>query len=201
MYKRQALLLGGTQLTDPVAVAGNGSFTISYKTSEKGIQTTGQAQILTVKYGGSDDLNEGSAACSITLNPKKVQAEVDGAITKPFDQTAKAHVTLKLAEGALVNSSDDVTVSAPDAAYEKTDVGNDIAINLGTLQVDGNDKSFYQVIAPRSCLLYTSSLETAKGFGIVVGVRSCAPDGMAGVLRWNKLTAYRGRSVWFCVAK
>lgn len=96
-----ALFLGGTQLTDPVAVAGNGSFTISYKTSEKGIQTTGQAQILTVKYGGSDDLNEGSAACSITLNPKKVQAEVDGAITKPFDQTAKAHVTLKLAEGAL----------------------------------------------------------------------------------------------------
>ena len=144
-----ALLLGGTQLTDPVAVAGNGSFTLSYKTSEKGIQTTGQAQILTVKYGGSDDLNEGSAACSITLNPKKVQAEVDGAITKPFDQTAKAHVTLKLAEGALVNSSDDVTVSAPDAAYEKTDVGNDIAINLGTLQVDGNEKSFYQVIAPR----------------------------------------------------
>ena len=91
-----ALFLGGTQLTDPVAVAGNGSFTISYKTSEKGIQTTGQAQILTVKYGGSDDLNEGSAACSITLNPKKVQAEVDGAITKPFDQTAKAHVTLKM---------------------------------------------------------------------------------------------------------
>ena len=72
-----------------------------------------------MKYGGSDDLNEGSAACSITLNPKKVQAEVDGAITKPFDQTAKAHVTLKLAEGALVNSSDDGTVSAPDAAYEK----------------------------------------------------------------------------------
>ena len=67
-----ALFLGDTKLVEAVTVESDGSFTFTYDTGEKGIPVGNQT--LTVKYGGSDSMTEGSADTSITLNKKTVTA-------------------------------------------------------------------------------------------------------------------------------
>lgn len=142
-----ALFLNTTQLTEPVTVEDDGSFTISYDTSKKGIQATGQEQTLTVKYGGSDNLNDGSAACTVTLNKKPVTAQVQGEITKVYDKKNNASVPLGFETGAILDG-DEVNVSAPDAAYVSAEAGTEISISLGTLSVTGRDAQWYDVSAP-----------------------------------------------------
>ena len=66
------LYSGDTQLA--TANVTNGSFTITYDTAKQGISIG--SHTLTVKYGGSSDLNSGSTTVSITLNPKSVTATV-----------------------------------------------------------------------------------------------------------------------------
>lgn len=142
-----ALFLGEKQLTEPVTVGANGKFTITYDTADKGIQATGQAQTLTVKYGGSDDLNAGETSFTITLNKKPVTAEVQGEITKVYDGNRKASVKLGFAAGAIL-SGDTVNVSAPSAAYGDEKAGTNKTITLGDLTVSGDQADFYDVKPP-----------------------------------------------------
>ena len=61
-----ALFYGETQLTRPVTVAGNGTFTLTYPTSEGGIPI-GENLTITVRFGGNLDLIEAEIPLTITL--------------------------------------------------------------------------------------------------------------------------------------
>lgn len=142
-----ALFLGGTQLTEPVTVNEDGKFTIKYDTANKGIEATGQEQELTVKYGGSDDLNAGEKTFTVTLNKKPVTAEVQGEITKVYDGNSDASVALGFASGAIL-SGDTVNISAPGAAYDDEKAGTNKTVTLGELTVSGEQANFYDVKLP-----------------------------------------------------
>lgn len=62
-----ALFYGETQLTRPVTVAGNGTFTLTYPTGEGGIPI-GEDLTITVRFGGSLDLDDANIPLTITLN-------------------------------------------------------------------------------------------------------------------------------------
>ena len=140
-----ALFKGNTQLTEPVTVSENGEFTINYGTADKGVSIGGNT--LTVKYAGGN-LTASSVDLTVKLDKKSVTAQVDGAVSKTFDGQLNAGVALGIASGDLVNSTDAVTVTAPNAAYQKGDAGDNIAIDLGALAVGGNDAMWYDVQAP-----------------------------------------------------
>ena len=140
------LYLNDTELAT-TNVESNGTFTLTYDTAQKGITPGSSAQNLTVKYGGDDGMNPGSETVGITLSPKPVTAQVQGTISKVYDGVTDANVTLGFADGAIL-SRDNVSVSAPNAAYASNGVGENISINLGELTVTGDHASFYAVSAP-----------------------------------------------------
>ena len=140
-----ALFLGTDQLTQAVNVEADGSFTLSYSTGEKEISLG--ANTLTVKYGGSGNLNAGSENVSITLKAKAVTAQVVvNPITKVYDGNTKATVTLGFQAGDIL-AGDEITVTAPDAAYASPDAGTRDIV-LGSLVIAGKDQNWYAVAAP-----------------------------------------------------
>lgn len=141
-----ALFLGDTQLTDPVLVGSNGKFTIQYNTGLKGITPSENSQTLTVKYGGSDSLNTGSATAGITLSPKSVTATVNTPVTKVYDGKTDVHLTLTVAQGDLVKTTDVLTVTAP-GTFASVNAGTNISVTVGTLSVSGADAAYYDVTA------------------------------------------------------
>lgn len=133
-----ALFLGDEQITDPVDVGADGSFTITYDTRSKGIQATGQAQDLTVKYGGSEVLDEGTGTVSITLN----KASIGGAVS--LSGEAAAGKTLTASYVPASGEDTDMTMTyqwyqdnqkitgATNAVYELTeaDIGKSITAEV-----------------------------------------------------------------------
>ena len=125
-------------------VTADNTFTLTYDTAGREIPI-GQFQTLTVKYGGSSGLTTGSATVSVTLKAKSVTAQVKGDITKVYDGDKKATVNLTVTK---VNTSDDITVTAPNAVYDDANVGEKKVVILGELAVAGKDSGWYQVSAP-----------------------------------------------------
>ena len=141
------LYCGETPLSEAVNVA-DGSFTLTYDTSEKGIPIG--SQTLTVKYGGSGIFNESSGTVGITLSKKPVTAQVASErITKQYNGEPDVEVDLNFAAGELVGE-DEVTVTAPNAKFSDPYVGNDKEITLGDLEVGGKDAGWYEVSAPEN---------------------------------------------------
>ena len=137
------LYLGDTQLA--MAEVTNGSFTITYDTAKQGISIGGHG--LTVKYGGSDDLNSGSTTVTITLNAKPVTATVTNTITKVYDGDTDADVELVVASNDLVNSEDEITVTGT-GTYNSADAGTNIPVTVSNIQATGADSAWYTVSAP-----------------------------------------------------
>ena len=108
------LYCGETPLSEAVNVE-DGSFTLTYDTSEKGIPIG--SQTLTVKYGGSGIFNESSGTMEITLSKKPVTAQIASErITKQYNGEPDVEVDLNFAAGELVGE-DEVTVTAPNAKF------------------------------------------------------------------------------------
>ena len=137
-----ALFLGNQQLTEPVAVAGDGSFTIQYDTSDKGITPGADPQTLTVKYGGSDNLTTGERTTTITLLPKPLTAAITGTTTKVYDGTTNAPEDLSITLSGVVGE-DDVTATAT-FAYDGKDVG-DQTITANNITLSGADQGNYKL--------------------------------------------------------
>lgn len=137
------LYSGDTQLA--TANVTNGSFTITYDTAKQGISIG--SHTLTVKYGGSSDLNSGSTTVSITLNPKSVTATVTNTITKVYDGDKDAAVELAVASSDLVNSNDAIAVTGT-GKYSSADAGESIDVTVRNIQVTGDDSAWYTVSAP-----------------------------------------------------
>ena len=141
------LYCGETLLGEAVNVEA-GSFTLTYDTSEKGIPIG--RQTLTVKYGGSDILNESSGTVGITLSKKPATAQVASErITKQYNGEPDVEVPLNFDEGILAGE-DEVIVTAPNAKFSDPYVGNDKEITLGDLMVGGKDAGWYEVSAPEN---------------------------------------------------
>lgn len=147
--KEQVALYSGETKLATAAVENSGSFVLTYDTAKQGLKATGKTQILTLKYSGSDALNQAEYdIADFTLNKKPVTAKVmDNGITKTYDGKTDASVTLGFEDGALL-TGDKVSVAAPDAVYTSVDVGDAIAIDLGTLTIEGDDVDWYTVNAP-----------------------------------------------------
>ena len=137
-----ALFLGNQQLTEPVAVAGDGSFTIQYDTSNKGITPGAAPQTLTVKYGGSDNLTTGERTTTITLLPRPLTAAITGTTTKVYDGTTNAPEDLSITLSGVVGE-DNVTATAT-FAYDGKDVG-DQTITASNITLDGAAQGNYKL--------------------------------------------------------
>lgn len=137
-----ALFLGDKQLTEPVAVAEDGSFTIQYDTSDKGITPDADPQTLTVKYGGSDNLTTGERTTTITLLPRPLTAAITGTTTKVYDGTTNAPEDLSITLSGVVGE-DDVTATAT-FAYDGKDVG-DQTITASNITLGGIHQGNYKL--------------------------------------------------------
>lgn len=137
-----ALFQDDKQLTEPVAVAEDGSFAIQYDTSDKGIMPDADPQTLTVKYGGSDNLTTGEKTTSITLLPKPLTAAITGTTTKVYDGTTNAPEDLSITLSGVVGE-DDVTAAAT-FAYDGKDVG-DQTITASNITLGGADHGNYKL--------------------------------------------------------
>lgn len=123
------------------------AISLSGETWDKGFQIG--ANTITAEYGGSAALKGTEDSTTLTVSKKPVIAEVIGETTKPYDGTTGAYVKLGFEDGALV-MDDDVTVTAPNAAYEKAEAGDNIPITLGELAIAGKDSGWYTVTTPEN---------------------------------------------------
>ena len=135
------LYLDDTQLAT-VNVGEDGAFTLTYNTAQKGITPGETAQTLTVRYGGSSNLNSGTATVQITLNPKSIEAKFNGPLTKVYDGTdaAPKYLKLKLYD---VLTGDDVSVTWDSITFETAEVGNNRLITATGISLSGDDAKYY----------------------------------------------------------
>ncbi len=135
------LYLDDTQLAT-ANVGDDGAFTLTYDTSDKGITLGETAQPLTVRYGGSSNLNSGEATVQITLNPKSIEAKFNGPLTKVYDGTTDAPTDLKLKLYDVL-TGDDVSVTCDPINYDTAAVGDNKLITATGISLSGNDARYY----------------------------------------------------------
>ena len=168
-----ALFRDGDPITDPVDVGDDGSFTLTYDTAGKKIPIGNQT--LTVKYGGSGNLNEGSATVTITLNKKPVTPALSGTTTKEYDGTTAVPNGLSLGLSGVV-SGDDVRVTGT-LAYDSADVGTGKTITASGITLGGEHKDWY-----------TLSKATATSSGSITRASQKAPEDAPQLSRRNNTT-------------
>ena len=95
-----------------------------------------------MRYGGSSNLNSGTATVQITLNPKSIEAKFNGPLTKVYDGTdaAPKYLKLKLYD---VLTGDDVSVTWDSITFETAEVGNNKLITATGISLSGNDARYY----------------------------------------------------------
>ena len=135
------LYLGDTEL-DTANVEDDGTFTLTYDTSEKDITPGEAAQTLAVRYGGSSDLNSGEATVQITLHPKPVEARFSGPSTKVYDGTTAApkDLSLKLDDAVVGN---DVSAACDSITFDTAEVGDNRLITATGISLSGSDATYY----------------------------------------------------------
>ena len=137
------LYLDDTQLAI-ASVGEDGAFTLTYDTSDKGITPGETAQPLTVRYGGSSNLNSGEATVQITLKPKSIEAKFNGPLTKVYDGTTAAPTDLKLKLYDVL-TGDDVSVSCKSITFDTAAVGDNKLITATGISLSGNDARYYDL--------------------------------------------------------
>ena len=140
------LYVTGNDSPIATAIVIDDSFVLSYDTAGKGIPI-GENQALTVRYGGSSTLTNGSTTVEITLNHKAVTAQVQGEITKVYDGNTSATVNLAVASNDLVNGNDEITVTGT-GTYNSADAGTNIPVTVSDIQATGAGSAWYTVSAP-----------------------------------------------------
>ena len=135
------LYLGDAQLAT-ANVGEGGAFTLTYDTAQKGITPGETAQTLTVRYGGSSNLNSGTATVQITLKPKSIEAKFNGPLTKVYDGTTAAPTDLELKLYDVL-TGDDVSVTCDSIAFDTAEVGDNRLITATGISLSGNDAKYY----------------------------------------------------------
>lgn len=136
------LFLGDTQLGNTATVGSDGSFTLSYNTTNKGIIPGTTAQTLTVRYGGSTALSSGSETVQITLNKKEVTVSLGGTTTKVYDGTTNAPTGLTIGLTGVLNA-DTVNAQAASVTYNNADVGTNKTITASGITLGGAHAAYY----------------------------------------------------------
>lgn len=150
-----ALFVGDTQLTQPTNVGQDGSFLIKYNTADNGITASNSEQILTVKYGGSDTLDEDIAHVYIRISPKSIGnadvtlTGVDGLIYDGNEKTPAIEVKL---ENQLLNPATDYTVN-----YFNSYGGEGDHTNAGEVTVTITGKGNYGDSVTRNFMISKAS--------------------------------------------
>ena len=134
---------GDQLLASSSALKADGSYTLTYNTQGKGL-APGQ-NTLTVRYGGSGNLNPSAATVNVTLERENVTATLEGTATKPYDGTTAAPDGLTLALPGVLEG-DAVTVSGT-IAYDTKDVGDNKTITASNLTLTGTDAGYYRLIS------------------------------------------------------
>ena len=120
---------------------------------------SGTQQTLRVSYGETGD----SASASITLNPKNVTASVTNTITKPYDATTDATVSLGISSDDYVRKGDSVTLTAS-GTYDQPNAGTDKPVTVTISTASGKNHEAYDIIAP------------ANVTGTITKAQTAAPD-------------------------
>ncbi|MFI3228226.1 MAG: S-layer homology domain-containing protein [Clostridia bacterium] len=106
-----------------------------------------------VKYTASNKnvaTTTSSSLGGFTLTPKPITASVVGEITKEYDGTNTASVELYIESAYLVNSTDDISITAT-ATYATVDVADGIAISFTDEGiVSGARSDYYSVSLPEN---------------------------------------------------
>ena len=136
-----ALYNGTTKLTDDVSVASDGRFTLTYATAGKKLPI-GTGIQLTVTYTLGADTASGTAA--IDLGKKNVTAQVDGAVTKEYDQSDTVQVKLKVTQGLV---SGDTVTGTVTGTFPDANVGAGKAVTLGSPTWSGQ-ADWYTIALP-----------------------------------------------------
>ena len=81
-----ALYYNNTQVSDAATVTADGSFSLTYETTDK-IVPAGSEQTLEVRYDGTDNQADASAEVKLTINKKQVTPVLEGDASKVYDAT------------------------------------------------------------------------------------------------------------------
>ena len=95
-----------------------------------------------MRYGGSSNLNSGTATVQITLKPKSIEAKFNGPLTKVYDGTTDAPTDLKLKLYDVL-TGDDVSVTCNSITFDTAAVGNNRLITATGISLSGNDARYY----------------------------------------------------------
>ncbi|SHK83165.1 MBG domain-containing protein [Hespellia stercorisuis] len=167
-----ALYRGNTQISEAVTVEKDGNCTLTYETKDKKLPVG--TSTLTLKYMGDDNMAAEETTVDVVLNAKEVTAKAAGTMTKVYDGTDTAAVTLSVDAADLVNKNDEVTVTAP-AFYNDKNAGSSKAISFNSEEqtVGGAESSYYTVNMPTGV---TGEI-TAKLLNAVVTAENKVYDG------------------------
>lgn len=141
-----ALFLGATQLTDPASPDAGGKFTLSYDTTGKDLPIG--TFTLTVKYGGSGNLNASSDTISVTLNAKGVTLSGVSAVSRAYavnDTTVALDFTSAVVNGREGN--DDVVPTGGTGTLATAEAANGKAVTVNDISFTGTANSYYLLMA------------------------------------------------------
>ena len=159
---QQATLYYGNQpLTAPVTADSNGVFTLIHDTRNSDTIPAsdfadGTQKTLRVSYGA----NGSSTSTSITLNPKTVTASVTNTITKPYDASTDAAVSLEISSDAYVRKGDSITLTAS-GTYNHPNAGTDKPVTVTISTTSGKNYEAYDIIAPANVIGTITKAQTA----------------------------------------
>ncbi len=146
--KQASLYYGDRLLAASSSADSGGTFTLIHNTGSSDTIpasdfANGTQQTLRVSYGETVD----SASASITLNPKTVTASVTNTITKPYDATTDAAVSLGIRSDDYVRKGDSITLTAS-GTYDQPNAGADKPVTVTISTTSGVNHEAYHVTPP-----------------------------------------------------
>ncbi|WP_449314793.1 YDG domain-containing protein [Rubneribacter sp.] len=127
------------------AVGADGSYSVSYGTSDKGIDPAKGVQLI-VRFNGGGSFQGSQAAVSLDLAPKALAPSVAGDASKVYDGTAgmaDATGLSVLLAGALPNDS---VSAAADWSFDAPGAGT-TGVTAANISLEGADARFYELSA------------------------------------------------------
>lgn len=150
----------GIQLASTTEKDSNGTYTLSYDTSNKGLFLISNLS-LDISFSGGDNMAASSGNAAITLSPKPVTASVSGEVTKVYDQNTSITLPLTLTD---IVQGDEITATVT-GTFADSQVGDNNTVTLGTLETSGADKAWYTVTCTQTSV--TGSITPAALGGAV----------------------------------
>ena len=138
-----ALFQGEVQLGEAVTLNENGTGTLTYRTTEK-LLNTGK-QELSVRFLGTDNLASSVSSKSVEIRPKALAVDFSGIVKKVYDGTTVSDGTGLTPEFEGKIEGDTVLISAK-YVYKSAAVGQ-CRVKVSDMKLTGEDAKWYSLTA------------------------------------------------------